>query len=261
MTKNLSSPKLIRRLTTVVAVGILFSPVEACAVTILNQVQTTTFNPNIFSDYNYGSFLKFDTKLGTLRTVTLKLNSVSLGGSLTYNQGSSGSSTLTAINLDILFYAASSLNNTAHDGLITDYDVGNLPQAGSVSITNQTLPKTIARRTSTTFNFDSSRNLLTEPVVILNLSNANDLEFYKGSGTSFAPAFTSITQFLLAGSFSGSPTRDYSKLTAMVGMSLIYDYIPPAIPEPSYYGLGISFAAAGLCLGLRYSKGKYRTTS
>jgi hypothetical protein len=255
------SPKFILRLITVALLGNIFRPVDAHAITILNQVQTINFNPTIYDDYNYGGFLKFETKLGTLRAVTLKLNSVSLGGSFIYNQGSSGSSTITAITLDILFYAASNLNNTAHNGLLTDYDVGSLPQTGSVSIANQTLPKTIARRTSATFNFDSSRNLLTEPLVILNLSATQDLGFYQGSGISFAPAFTSMTQFLLTSSFSGSPTRDYSKLTAKVGMSLSYDYLPPAIPEPSYYGLGLSLATLGCCVGRRYAKRKHRPSA
>lgn len=256
MIENKNSPRLLRRLLIISALGILSRPVESQAVTLLTQVQTVSFNPTIFADYNYGGFLKFNSKLGTLRAVTLKLNTVSLGGSFTFNQGSSGSSTLTAMNVDILFYAASNLNNTAHDGFITDYDVGNLPRTGSVSITNQTLPKTIARRTSAIFNFDSSRNILTDPVVVLNLSATNDLAFYKGTGISFAPAFTSITQFLTLGSYGGAPTRDYSKLTASVSMSLIYDYIPAAIPEPSYYGLGISVAALGMSLRRRNAKDK-----
>lgn len=259
MIKNQSSPKFLHRLITVALLGILFRPVDTHAVTILNQVQTVTFNPTIFTNFNYGEFLKFDSQLGTLRAVTLKLNSVTVGGSFVFNQGSSGSSTITDLNISTLFYAASSLNNTAHNGLITDYDVGSLPGTGSLSMTNQTLPKTIARRASATFNFDSSHNLLTEPVVILNLSATNDLTFYHGPGLSFAPAFTSITRFLTVGSYGGVPTRDFSKITPAVGMSLTYDYTPPAIPEPSYYGLGISLAAVGLGLSRRPSTKKRRT--
>jgi len=261
MIKNQSSPKFIHRLMAIATVVILFRPVDTQAVTILNQVQTVTFNPTIFANYNYGGFLKFDTQLGTLRAVTLKLNSVTVGGSFVFNQGSSGSSTITDLNISTLFYAASSLNNTAHNGLITDYNVGSLPETGSLSMTNQTLPKSIARRASATFNFDSSRNLLSEPVVILNLSATNDLTFYTGPGLSFAPAFTSITRFLTVGSYGGVPTRDFSNLMPVVGMSLTYDYNPPAIPEPSYYGLGLCLATLGLCLGRRYARLKDQPTA
>jgi len=261
MIKNQSSPKFIRRLMSIAVLSVLFSPVHTHAVTILNQVQTISFTPIVNTDYNYSGFLKFDTKLGTLRAVTLKLNSLNLSGSFIYNQGSSGSSVIKAINMDILFYAASSLNNTAHDGLIANYDVGNLPKTGSVSIVNQVLPKTIASKDSVLFNLGSGQNILTTPVVVLNLTSDTDLAFYKGSGISFAPAFTSITQFLVTGSFTGSPTRDYNRLRTLVNMSLTYDYTPPAIPEPSYYGLGIGLATAGYCLRRRYSKNKCRIPS
>jgi hypothetical protein len=240
----------------VTGLGILCRPIDAHAVTIQTQVQTVEFTSAIYLTYNYSKFIKFDTRLGTLRAVTLKLNSFSLGGSFTFNQGASGSSTISAFNTGILFYAASSLNNTANNGLKTDFDVGSLPKTGSVAVTNQTLPKTIARRTSATFNFDPTRNILTSPVVVLNLSATNDLEFYKGTGISFAPAFTSVTQFLATGSYGGSPTRDYSQLTTTESLSLYYDYIPAVIPEPSYYGLGISLATLGVCLIRRHAKRK-----
>lgn len=237
-----------------VLISILFHPTQLNAVTLSTQVQNVSFNPTLYYDYNSSGFLKFDTRLGTLRAVTLKLNYLSLGGSFTFNQGSVGSSTITAFKVDILFYAASSLNNTAHNGLISDFDVGNLPQTGSVSVTNQTLPKTIARRGSATFNFDSSNNILTAPVVVLNLSSTNDLSFYKGIGISFAPAFTSITQFLALGNYGGNPTRDYSKLTETVGLSLYYDYIPAVIPESSKYGFVVGFFSLGLVIALRLRK-------
>ena len=240
------------------ALVVLFHPLRSDAVSLLTEVQTVSFNPTIYIDYNYAGFLKFNSKLGTLRAVTLKLNSVSLGGSFFYNQGSSGSSTITAFYLDVVFYAASSLNNTTHNGLITDYDVGYLPRTGSVPIINQVLPKTIARRGSATFNFDSTRNLLTEPVVILNLSTSTDLAFYKGTGISFAPAFTSVTQFLVVGTYAGNPVRDYSKLSPTVSMSLYYDYIPAAIPEPSYYGLALSLVTLGVGVQRRRFKYKHR---
>jgi hypothetical protein len=251
-----SPRRFIGRLTVIVALGILCRPVDASAVTIQTQVQTAEFSPTIYLSYNYSKFIKFDTRLGTLRAVTLKLNAFSLGGSFTFNQGSTGSSTISAFNTTILFYAASSLNNTANNGLKTNFDVGSLPKTGSVAVTNQTLPKTIARKTSATFNFDPTRNILTAPVVILNLSATNDLDFYKGTGISFAPAFTSITQFLATGNYGGTPTRDYSLLTETLSLSLYYDYIPAAIPEPSYYGLGISLATLGLCLSRRWTTRK-----
>ena len=95
--------------------------------------------------------------------------------------------------------------------------------------------------------------------MVLNLSATNDLAFYKGTGISFAPAFTSVTQFLATGSYGGSPTRDYSQLTTTESLSLYYDYIPAVIPEPSYYGLGISLATLGVCLIRRHAKRKKQT--
>jgi len=251
-----SPRRFIGRLTVIVALGILCRPVDAPAVTIQTQVQTAEFSPTIYLSYNYSKFIKFDTRLGTLRAVTLKLNSFSLGGSFTFNQGATGSSTISAFNTTILFYAASSLNNTANNGLKSNFDVGSLPKTGSIAFTNQTLPKTIARRGSATFNFDATRNILTSPVVILNLSATNDLAFYKGTGISFAPAFTSVTQFLATGNYGGTPTRDYSLLTETLSMSLYYDYIPAAIPEPSYYGLVLGLATLGVCVRRRYGKHK-----
>jgi hypothetical protein len=210
----------------------------------------------VYADVNYGGFLKFNTKLGTLRSVTLKLNSINIGGSFIFTQGSTGSSTVKTFAVDVLFYAASNINNTANDGIFSDLDLGILPKTGSLSVTNQILPKTIARKTSVTFNFDSTRNILTEPIVILNLSATKDLAFYQGQGISFAPAFTSVTQFLMTGSISGNPIRDDSRVTSSMNLSLYYDYIPAAIPEPSYYGLGLSLATLGVCLGRRCAQRK-----
>ena len=251
-----SSPRFIIRLMVTATFAILCRPVGAHAVTMQTQVQTVEFTSAIYLTYNYSKFIKFDTRLGTLRAVTLKLNSFSLGGSFTFNQGSTGSSTISAFSTGILFYAASSLNNTANNGLKTNFDVGTLPKTGSVAVTNQTLPKTIARKTSATFNFDPTRNILTAPVVVLNLSATNDLAFYQGTGISFAPAFTSVTQFLATGTYGGTPTRDYTQLTTTESLSLYYDYIPAVIPEPSYYGLGLGLATLGLCFSRRYAKRK-----
>jgi hypothetical protein len=251
-----SPPRCIGRLTVIVVLGILCRPADALAVTIQTQVQTAEFSPTIYLTYNYSKFIKFDTRLGTLRAVTLKLNSFSLGGSFIFTQGSTGSSTISAFNTTILFSAASSLNNTANNGLKSNFNVGSLPQTGSIAVTNQTLPKTIARRGSATFNFDPTRNILTAPVVILNLSATTDLAFYQGTGISFAPAFNSVTQFLATGNYGGTPTRDYSQLTETLSMTLQYDYIPAAIPEPSYYGLGLGLATLGVCVGRRYIKRK-----
>ena len=177
---------------------------------------------------------------------------MSVGGNFTFTQTSSGTSTITAFRVDTIFYAGSSLNNTANNGLMTDYDLGYLPSNGALSVTNQVLPKTFARRASATFNFDSTLNAITQPIVVLNLSSTTDLSFYQGTGISFAPAFTSITQIMLTGTFTGNPVRDYSQLTESVGMSLTYDYIPPMIPEPSYYGFTIGIAAFSFCLRRRY---------
>lgn len=253
-----SPPRFIGRLTVMVTLGILCRPVDAHAVTIQTQVQTVEITSAIYLTYNYSKFIKFDTRLGTLRAVTLKLNSFSLGGSFTFTQGATGSSTISAFSTGVLFNAASSSNNTANNGLKTNFDVGTLPKTGSVAVTNQTLPKTIARKASATFNFDATRNILTAPVVILNLSTTTDLAFYQGKGISFAPAFTSVTQFLATGTFGGTPTRNYTQLTTTQSMTLYYDYIPAVIPEPSYYGLSLSLATVGLCLGRRYARRKDR---
>jgi hypothetical protein len=249
MASHRYQPGIIQVLRIIVGICIINRSSSAHAVTLATQVQTINLSSPVYIDSNYGGFLKFNGKLGTLRAVTLKLNSVYMGGSFIFTQGASGSSTIKSFSTDILFYAASSLNNTANDGLLTDLDLGSLPKTGSLSVTNQILPKTIARRTSITFNFDSSRNILTEPIVILNLSATKDLAFYQGQGVSFAPAFTSVTQFLLTGSVAGNPIRDDSRVTSSMNLSLYYDYIPASIPESDYYGLGLSLVTLGVCLG------------
>jgi hypothetical protein len=226
----------------------------ASAVTLSTSVQTVVLNPVLDTEFNYGSFLKFNTKLGTLKNVTLKINSLAIGGSFTFNQGSAGTSTLYAFYTDTVFLAGSSYNNTNHNGLMVDYDV--FPGNTGLAVVNQVMPKTITRRNSATFNFNPNQNLLLSPKVVLNLSAQQDLNYYNGNGISFAPAFTSLTQFLLSASTGGNPTRDYSKLTSTLGLSLYYDYIPATIPEPSYYGLGLSLATLGVCLGRRYAQRK-----
>ena len=253
------SPRLDRMLKVLVIIWMMLRYSSASAVTLSTQVQTISINPTIYVDYNYGSFLKFDTKLGTLRAVRLKVNWLSVGGSFTFNQMSSGSSTISTFSMDLLFYAASTLNNTANDGLISDFYVGKFPKTGSLAVTNQTLPKTISRRNSVTFNFDSNYNIITEPITVLNLTSANDLKFYEGRGISFAPAFTCITQFLISGTFSGNPVRDYYKLTDTVGMSLYYDYIPAVIPEPNYLEFSVSVALISLMIRRRFLA-RFRTS-
>jgi hypothetical protein len=224
-------------------------PQTGSAVTLSTYVQTVVLNPVLDTEFTYGSFLKFNTKLGTLKNVTVKVNSLAVGGSFTFSQGSAGTSTLYAFYTDTVFLAGLSYNNTNHNGLTVDYDM--FPSGIGLTVVNQTMPKIITRRNSATFNFNSNQNLLLEPRVVLNLSAQKDLNYYMGNGISFAPAFTSITQFVTTASAGGSPIRDYSKLTASLSLSLYYDYIPATIPEPSYYGLGLGLATLGLCLGRR----------
>jgi hypothetical protein len=247
----MSCSRFISKWSLAAVVG-LYLTQPASAVTLSTSVQTVILNPFLDVEFNYGSFLKFNTKLGTLKNVTLKINSLTIGGSFTFSQGTAGTCTLYAFYTDTVFLAGSSYNNTNHNGLIVDNDV--LPGGTVLTVLNQVMPKTITRRNSATFNFNSNQNLLLAPKVVLNLSAQKDLNYYTGTGISFAPAFTSITQFLISGSNGGNPTRDYSKLTATIGLSLYYDYIPATIPEPSYYGLGLSLAALGVCLGRRYAQ-------
>jgi hypothetical protein len=256
MASHRYQPGIIRVLRIIVGICIISHSSSAHAVTLATQVQTINHSSPVYIDSNYGGFLKFNSKLGTLRSVTLKVNSINIGGSFIFTQGSTGSSTIKSFAVDVLFYAASNLSNTANDGLLKDFDVGILPKTGSLSVTNQILPKTITRRTSVTFNFDPAQNILTEPIVILNLSATKDLAFYQGQGISFAPAFTSVTQFLMNGTISGSPIRDDSRVTSSMNLSLYYDYIPATIPEPSYYGVGLSLATLGVCLGRTYTQRK-----
>jgi len=247
----MSCSRFISKWSFVTASALLF-PQMGSAVTLSTYVQSVVLNPVLDTEFNYGSFLKFNTKLGTLKNVTLKVNSLAIGGSFTFNQGSAGTSTLYAFYTDIIFLAGLSYNNTNHNGLTLDYDV--FPGGTGLSVVNQVMPKTITRRNSATFNFNSNQNLLLAPKVVLNLSAQKDLNYYTGNGISFAPAFTSITQFFASASTGGNPNRDYSKLTSTMGVSLYYDYIPAAIPEPSYYGLGLGLATLGLCLSRKYAK-------
>jgi hypothetical protein len=234
---------------SVLAVVALLYAQTGSAVTLSTTVQTVILNPVIDTEFNYGSFLKFNTKLGTLKNVTLKINSLAIGGSFTFNQGSAGTSTLYAFYTDTVFLAGSSYNNTNHNGLTVDYDL--YPAGIGLTVINQVMPKTITRRNSVTFNFNSNQNLLLAPKVVLNLSAQKDIGYYMGDGISFAPAFTSITQFLVSASTGGSPIRDYSKLTSSVSLSLYYDYIPAMIPEPCYYGAVIGLVSLFVALSLK----------
>jgi hypothetical protein len=69
-------------------------PQTGSAVTLSTYVQTVVLNPVLDTEFTYGSFLKFNTKLGTLKNVTVKVNSLAVGGSFTFSQGSAGTSTL-----------------------------------------------------------------------------------------------------------------------------------------------------------------------
>ena len=242
--------------SSIVVIATILYPQTGSAVTLSTSIQTVVLSPVLDNEFNNGSFLKFNTKLGTLKNVTLKVNSLAVGGSFTFSQGSAGTSTLYAFYTDMVFLAGLNNSNTANNGLTVDYDM--FPSGVGLTVVNQTMPKTITRRNSVTFNFNSSQNLLLTPKVVLNLSAQKDLNYYMGNGISFAPAFTSITQFMISGSAGGNPIRDYSKLTTSMNLSLYYDYIPATIPEPSYYGLGLSLATVGLCLGRRYAKRKDR---
>ena len=141
------------------------------------------------------------------------------------------------------------------NGLMVDYDM--FPAGIGLTVLNQVMPKAITRRNSATFNFDANQNLLLAPAVVLNLSAQRDINFYTGEGISFAPAFTSITQFMVTGGFAGNPIRDYSKLTSSISLSLHYDYIPAMIPEPGYYGQAMGFMSLAVLLASRLRK---RTT-
>ena len=246
--------RFISRWSFVVIITLLF-PQTGSAVTLSNMVQTAVVNPRIDLGFNYGGFLKFDTALGTLKNVSLKLNSLAIGGSFTINQGSVGTSTIYAFKTDIIYLAGLSNNNTAQNGLMVDYDM--FPAGIGLTVLNQVMPKAITRRNSATFNFDANQNLLLAPAVVLNLSAQRDINFYMGEGISFAPAFTSITQFMVTGGFAGNPIRDYSKLTSSISFSLHYDYIPAMIPEPGYYGQAIGFMSLAVLLASRLRK---RTT-
>lgn len=235
----------------VAIVTLLFSQTGS-AVTLSTMVQSTVLAPGIDSEFNYGGFLKFNTTLGTLKNVSLRVNSLAIGGSFTFNQGTAGTSTIYAFYTDIIFLAGLNNSKTANNGLTVDYDM--FPSGTGLTVVNQTMPKTITRRNSATFNFNSNQNLLLTPKVVLNLSAQKDLNFYKGNGISFAPAFTSITQILISASTGGNPIRDYSKLTSSMGVSLYYDYIPAMIPEPAYYGSAVGFMTLALLLACRLRK-------
>jgi len=247
--------RFISRWSFVAFITLLF-PQTGSAVTLSTMVQTAVMNPGIDLEFNYGGFLKFDTRLGTLKNVILKVNSLSVGGSFSFNQGSTGSSTIYAYYTDIIFLAGLNNNNTANNGLIVDYDI--FPAGISLAVVNQVMPKMIARRNSVTFNFDSNQNLLLVPTVVLNLSSQKDIDFYRGDGISFAPAFTSITQFMVSASIGGRPIRDYSNLTSTMSLALHYDYIPAMIPESCDYGRALGFMSLAVLLASRFRK---RTTA
>lgn len=247
MGKCRSTLSLLRLLVLAgLALSLGFQKLSAATITKISQTVNFNLVPEI--KYTTGNFLKFDTKLGTLKSVNLTVNSFSLGGSLTLTQGSAGTTVISALNYSLIFLQASSTDSTNHNGLISNYDFGKLPSVGALQLANQTYPRTITRRTSATFNLVTVPNLLTTPVVVFNSNSENDLQYYRGQGISFAPAFTSITHIFMTGTFSGTRTWDYSRFNSSVNMSLVYDYIPAMIPEPQSYGWSLGLGALSVAI-------------
>jgi hypothetical protein len=211
--------------------------------TTLNQSATAlSLVPN--QDFSHQSFLTFNSSWGTLNSVTLRVDSVSVAGGLIFHQGGVGSSTIQSIESKLYVYQGDSESGVLYNGLSAD--LVSVPIA--LSSANPSLPLSVAENTSVTFTLSDGQYVLTSSSPLLvTLTQAADLADYCGSGMSYAPEFIFNLDVGLVGSMGGSPSYDYTGVSSLANVSLTYDYT--AVPEPSTYGFVLgSLALATVAL-------------
>ncbi|NBY41929.1 MAG: hypothetical protein EBQ49_01205 [Verrucomicrobia bacterium] len=87
-----------------IASAVAVLPISSQATTINQSATALSLVPN--QDFNYPSFLTFNNSWGTLNRVTLRVDSVSVAGSLIFDQGGVGSSTIQVSSRSFMFTKA-----------------------------------------------------------------------------------------------------------------------------------------------------------
>lgn len=223
-------------------------PMSAQAATLTQSANALSLVPN--QDFSLHSFLTFNSSWGTLNSVTLRVDSVSVAGSLIFNQGVVGSSTIQSIESKLYVYQGDTELGVLYNGLSADL----VSAPTTLSAVSPTLPLSVAENNSATFTLSTGQYVLTSssPLTVT-LTQAGDLADYCGSGVSYAPEFIFNLDVSLVGSMGGSPIYDYAGVSSLANVSLTYDYT--AVPEPSTYGLVLgALALAAVALRRRKLK-------
>ena len=235
---------LSARFLLIASTGAVLS-MSAQAATLTQSANALSLVPN--QDFSQYSFLTFNSSLGTLNSVTLRIDSVSVAGSLIFNQEGVGSSTIQSIESKLYVYQGDSQSGVLYNGLATDLVSAPI----TLSSANLSLPLSVAENSSVTFTLTDGQYVLTSSSpLMVTLTEAADLADYCGSGVSYAPEFIFNLEVGLVGSIGGSPSYDYSGVSSLANVSLTYDYT--AVPEPSTYGLALgALALAAVALRRR----------
>jgi len=209
------------------AAGATFTPAQAQTLSITN-----TASNSISSAAGYSTILlgKFDTGLGTLQSVAVKVNYSSISGSYNVTTATSQAFNLAAsVDLNIRQVATNSLGFTA---------------LGPTSFTLATTPPTTGSFPGITIPASTSTNIsVNQTNVFVNQSqlidSVNWAAYQSASPGTVAFEFDSVPTISVAG---GGFVVNTDNLTVETSMSVVYTY--DVIPEPSTYAL-LGVAALG----------------
>jgi hypothetical protein len=222
---------------SLVAASLLALSTSANAVTSTQYATNLSLVP--YTDYGYSLFQAFDSNLGTLNSVTFSVDSVTIGGSLSFSQGSSGNSSVTGFTSDVTLYAGNP-GSGSYNGIA--FDQTSSP-ATTLSVTNPSLPIAVARNGSRTFTFANNQEIINSNFSAV-LSQYADFADFIHNGSAYAPTFWLNLAISTNGTIQGNPSYNYSGVISNANLSLTYDYTPASpVPEPSTYGLALGSLA------------------